>query len=197
MIKNSHKITDIGAIILAGGKSKRFGTDKALYPYKGKPLIRTVIEIVKKITDKIIIVTNSPKKMEFINYPKYKDLIPGSGSLGGIYTGLYYSNAKVNIVLPCDMPYVSAACIKFLIDNTNGNDITVPFHKNMLEPLCAIYSKKCLPFIKTQIETKDYQIFQFYDEVWTKQIQFSSDLSFYHNQLFYNINSMEDLLDIG
>ncbi|MBL7095620.1 molybdenum cofactor guanylyltransferase, partial [candidate division KSB1 bacterium] len=184
-------------IILAGGKSKRFGSDKALSIYQGKPLIQAVFQVAENLTNNIIIVTNSPEKMGFINYPKYKDLIQGTGSLGGIYTGLHYSNQNLNIVLPCDMPFISPECIRFLLENTNGNDITVPYHRNMLEPLCAVYSKKCLPFIKDQIDTGDYQIFQFYDKVKTKQLKFSIELPFYHENLFSNINTKSDLENIS
>ena len=197
MIQNMQKLEDIGAIILAGGKSKRFGSDKALSLFQGNPLIQAVIEVVENITNNIVIITNSPEKMDFINFPKFKDLIPGTGSLGGLYTGLHYSDQDLNIVLPCDMPFISTECIQFLFDNTNGNDITVPFHQNMLEPLSAIYSKKCLPFIKEQIHTGDYQIFQFYDKVKTKQLKFSIELPFYHENLFSNINTKSDLENIS
>ena len=193
MKQKPNKVTDLGAIILAGGKSRRFGTDKAFYPYRGKPLIQTVINVVNKVTDNIIIITNSPEKLNFVSYPKYKDLLPDCGSLGGIYTGLSFSNFKVNLVLACDMPFVSTECLNYLVQNTNGNDITVPYHNNMLEPLCAVYSKSCLPFIKAQLETKNYQIFQFYDKVETKEIHFNLEIPFYHHRLFFNINSKDDL----
>jgi len=196
MVNNTKNTKDLGVIVLAGGKSKRFGPDKAFYLFQNKPLIQAVVEVAENITNNIIIITNSPEKMDFITYPKYTDLIPGSGSLGGLYTGLHYSDFDLNIVLPCDMPFISQECIQFLIKNTDGNEITVPFHKNKFEPLCAVYSKKCLPFIKDQIETGDYQIFQFYDKVKTKQLDFSSKLPFYHEKLFSNINTKSDLENI-
>jgi molybdenum cofactor guanylyltransferase len=196
MVENTQKLKNVGAIILAGGNSKRFGVDKALYPFKGKPLVQIVIETIKNLTKKIIIITNSPDKLDFLNYKKYNDIIPGAGSLGGLYTGLYHSNHDLNIVLPCDMPFISQECIQFLVKNSNGYDITVPIHNNMFEPLCAIYSKTCLPYIKNQIESEDYQVFQFYDKVKTKQLVFSNKLPFYHKNLFLNINTKSDLENI-
>jgi len=196
MANNTLKTDDIGIIILAGGKSKRFGSDKALSVFQGKPLIQTVIEVAEKIASNIIIITNSPGKMDFIPYSKFTDLIPGTGSLGGLYTGLHYSGKDLNLVLPCDMPFISQDCIRFLIESTDGNDITVPFHQNKYEPLCAVYSKKCLPFIKDQIETGDFQIFQFYDKVKTKRLNFSNELPFYQKNLFLNINTKRDLENI-
>ena len=195
-VEKTQKVKNVGAIILAGGNSKRFGADKMLFNFRGKPLIQTVMETVKNLTKKIIIITNSPDKLDFLNYKKYNDIIPGVGSLGGLYTGLYHSNHDLNIVLPCDMPFISQECIQFLLKNSNGYDITVPYHNNMFEPLCAIYSKTCLPYIKNQIESGDYQVFQFYDKVKTKQLVFSNNLPFYHENLFLNINTKSDLENI-
>ncbi len=185
----------VGAVILAGGKSRRFGRDKALYPFRGRPLIANMVEVVEKITNDILIITNSPQSFDFLPYPKYRDLIPESGPLGGIYTGLYYSQNRLNIVLPCDMPFVTPACLRYLVENSNGYDVTVPYHNGLQEPLCAVYSRDCLPFIKTQIESKDYQVFQFYDKVKTQRLLFDSKLDFYHHRLFFNINSQKDLAE--
>ncbi len=197
MEKKELKKNEIGAIILAGGKSRRFGTDKALFPFQGKALIANVIEVVEKVTNDIIIITNSAQRLEFLPYPKYKDQIPNSGPLGGIYTGLIYARHQLNIVLPCDMPFISVECLKFLIENTNGNDITVPYHQNLLEPLCAVYSKKCLPIIRDYLDANNYQVFQFYDKVKTKRLLFDFNLPFYHNRLFFNINSQKDLTEVN
>jgi len=193
MFQNAELRKEIGAIILAGGKSRRFGTDKAVYSFQGKPLIENVIKIVERVTRNIFIISNSPEQMDFLNYPVFQDIIQGAGPLGGIYTGLIHSEFELNLVLPCDMPHISTDCLDFLISNTNGNDITVPLHKNRLEPLCAVYSRSCIPHIKDQIETKDVQVFQFYDKVDTLKINFSDDLPFYNDRLFSNINFKQDL----
>jgi len=184
---------DIGAIILAGGKSSRFGTDKALFPIHGVPLIQNVIDVVERVTSNIIIITNSIEKLKFLNYPLYEDIIPNAGPLGGIYTGLTHSSFELNLVLPCDMPHITPACLNYLIHSANGNDITVPYHNNMLEPLCAVYSKTCVDIIKKHLQSKNYQIFQFYKKVKTQKVHFHSDLPFYHQRLFSNINSKQDL----
>jgi len=186
----------IGAIILAGGKSSRFGTDKALFPIQGIPLIQHVISTVESITKDIIIITNTPGNFGFVEYPCYKDIFPNVGPLGGIYTGLMHTTRQSNLVLPCDMPFISPMCLKYLIENADGNDVTVPFLDKKLEPLCAIYSKKCLPLIEKQIHEKNYQIFQFYDKVNTKKISINAELPFYDRRIFSNINTRHDLLQM-
>ena len=85
---NKHLIEDITAVILAGGKSSRFGSNKALAEFKGIRLIERVTDILGKIFTKLIIITNSPVEYSYLNIPLYQDLIEGLGPIGGIYTGL-------------------------------------------------------------------------------------------------------------
>ncbi|NOZ62874.1 MAG: molybdenum cofactor guanylyltransferase [Calditrichaeota bacterium] len=182
-----------GAIILAGGKSSRFGSDKTLVDFQGAPLLLRVVNIVKNFTRDIVIVTNSPEKLTFLPYRKERDLIANCGPLGGIYTGLCHSNHEKNIVVPADMPFISAECIQYLLDQSEKADVTVPVHDNKYEPLCAIYSKSCIPIIKKQLESGDNQVFAFYDKVNTMKLNFGEELHFYHRHIFYNINSVRDL----
>jgi len=182
---------NFGAIILAGGKSRRFGSNKELCIIDGIPLIQKVIDVAKSITKNITIVSNKPENLNFISFPKYKDIIPNIGPLGGIYTGLVHSEMKLNLILACDIPNISTEFLIYLISNVVGNEITVPCHtNNMLEPLCAIYSKTCIPYIKSQIEVSEYQVVQIYDRVKTKKLPITPN---YSNQ-FFNINSKHDLL---
>ncbi len=190
------KKQDIGAIILAGGKSTRFGSDKTLITLHGVPLIQRAINIVKKITDEIIIVTNSPEKFSSLPYPKVKDLIRNRGPLGGIYTGLFYSKHEKNIVIPADMPFVTAECIEFLIASSRESDVTVPIRNGRYEPLCAVYSRSCLTEIKAQLVTGNNQVFAFYDRVKTIEVNFEDNSYFNTEHLFFNINSIQDMEQI-
>lgn len=193
MIHKTSKINNFGAIILAGGKSRRFGEDKVTYPLNGKPLIQNVIEVVEKVTENIIIVTNTPEKLNFLGYPKFADIFPNSGPMGGIYTGLTFSRSNYNLVLPSDMPYISVECFEYLIRNANGSDIIIPEHDNLLEPLCAIYAKSCLATIKKFLDRNEYHVFKLCEKIKTKKVEFGPELDFYHDRLFFNINEKTDL----
>lgn len=186
----------ITAIILAGGKSRRFGTDKALYPIAGVPLIQHAINRVKLVTDEIIIITDSLEKTRFLPHPCYTDLIENSGPLAGIYTGLMHSRSHYNLVLACDMPLVNTACLAYLIDHARGYDVTVPLYQQEYQPLCAIYAKTCIPVIAQQLAARQLQVFQFYPSVNTKTVPINQTLSFYHDRIFYNINTQQDFHEI-
>ena len=92
------------AIILAGGKSSRMGSDKGLVLLNGKPMISYIIEILKKMQIPIIIISNNENYKQF-GLPVFADIIKEKGPLGGIYTGLKNSKTESNIIVSCDVPF--------------------------------------------------------------------------------------------
>src|SRR6202008_2205785 len=98
--------TEITAIILAGGKSSRMKEDKGLVYFNGKMLVEHVIASAKKMTTRIIIITANPAYRQF-GYPCTEDEMKEKGPLGGIFTGLVHSSTKKNLVLGCDLPFLS------------------------------------------------------------------------------------------
>ncbi len=116
-MNSKEKIT---AIILSGGKSTRMGTEKGLTKLNGKFLIEHIVDVVKKVTDEIIIVANS-SDYDVFGYKVFSDINKNCGQMGGIYTGLYYSKTKKNIVLSCDIPFVSSEAVKYILDNSENN----------------------------------------------------------------------------
>src|SRR3989338_8769208 len=104
-------------VILAGGKNSRIGLNKAFLEIGGKRIIERTVEIYKKIFDNILIITNTPEDYQYLTESVilseaknlklkiYTDLIPHRGSLGGIYTGLYYSKSDYVFLLPVICPF--------------------------------------------------------------------------------------------
>ncbi|MGA1869189.1 MAG: molybdenum cofactor guanylyltransferase MobA [bacterium] len=184
----------ISGAILAGGYSKRFGSNKAFVEIKGKPLIERIIDIFIPIFDDIFIVSNSSEEYEFTGYPVVNDVLPIKGPLVGIYSALHASKYKYTFICACDMPFISPALIKYMIKKKEGYDIIVPgLKEGQLEPLHAIYSKSCIPFIKDKISIHEKKIISFYRDL-SVYILKKDEIIPYDPQLlsFYNINTDED-----
>ncbi|NLV69063.1 MAG: molybdenum cofactor guanylyltransferase, partial [Spirochaetes bacterium] len=113
----------ISGCIIAGGKSGRFGSDKSLHVFNGKPLVRHVYDAVHPVIDKIFIAANDPEKFAFMGLEVVPDIIPDLGPLGGIYTALETFELKRVFVLPCDMPYLSSELISFMCSIEHNFDI--------------------------------------------------------------------------
>ncbi len=191
-VKYSPEVT---AVILAGGKAKRMGgLNKALLEINGKSIIESEIKILDEIFSETIIITNSPQNFEFLGKPTYTDIIPDKGSLGGLYTGLKSAKNYYCFFVPCDMPFLNSGIIHLMLSSIDGHDIVIPRINDHVEPMHAIYSKKCLPFIEKLLVTGDLKIKHLFTLVDTYEIpenevrKFDPDLDF-----VINVNTPEDL----
>lgn len=185
---------NITAIILAGGKSSRMGTEKGLVVFSGKSLVQHVIDALKKITDSIIIITQYPSYEKF-GYPCYPDIYKEKGALGGIYTGLVNSSSQKNIVVGCDMPFLSQNVLNGLIENCDDVDVLLTMHKGKEEPLCSVYDKSCIPHFKKLIEAGQLKITDALMGLKTRMISFDKEEWFMGNE-FTNINTPGQLDDL-
>jgi molybdopterin-guanine dinucleotide biosynthesis protein A len=183
--------TEITAIILAGGKSTRMKNEKGLILFGKKTLVEHVIESLKKITNNIIIITQNPGYEKF-GYPCYADLFQDKGALGGIYSGLTYSTTQKNLVVGCDMPFLSEKLLSELINETGEEDVLLTEHMGKAEPLCSIFDKNCITHIRSLIEKNQLKITDALQNLITRVISFDNEEWFKGNE-FTNINSIEEL----
>lgn len=191
----TNKVT---GIILAGGKSSRFGKDKSFVLFNGKPLIEILIDKLSSLFEDLMIITNRPRLYEKYKIRTETDLIKDCGPLGGIYTGLSTSNTRHNFFVACDMPFINSELIKYMCKNAYGYDVVVPKINNRYESLFAIYSKTCLKFIKLMLDKKIFKISKFFPKVVVREISENEVLSFVLPQeIFMNINTPEDLVKIS
>lgn len=122
------------------------------------------------------------------------DIYPGKGSLGGIYTGLVASDSLYNIVVACDMPFLNQGLLRYMIEIADNFDLVIPRLGNTIEPLHAVYSKRCLAPIEHLLEQDDLQIFKFFPAVKVRYMEADEIDRFDPEHLsFFNINTEADL----
>jgi len=189
---------DISCIILAGGKSIRFGHDKILEKIGSTSLLEQVISRVDSFSKDIIIVTAKERSFaQLANYPKIKiasDIFPGQGSLGGIYTGLVKSDSFYNLVVAADMPFLNEKLLRYMIEVSDGFDFVLPHINNWFEPLHAIYSKNCIVPIKSILEQGKKVIVELFNYVKVRYVEAEEVDRFDPRRMsFFNINTREDL----
>jgi molybdopterin-guanine dinucleotide biosynthesis protein A len=188
---------NITGIILSGGKSIRMGENKAFIKIEGTPIINRIYALFKELFQEIIIVTDQKELFANFNSNIYSDLIPNKGVLGGLYTGIFFSNFHYSFCVACDMPFIKKSLVQYLIKNIKDEDVIVPRTKDGLQPLHAIYSKNCLDPIKRIIEQGKYKIIDFYNLVNVKIVEENDFLSLDpHRESFINMNTPEELLSV-
>lgn len=192
MMKNSYLAGGrLTAIILAGGKSSRMGEEKGLMYFNGKKLVEYVIAATTTVTDKIIIITANEAYRQF-GYPCIADELIDKGPLGGIYTGLIHSTTQKNLVLGCDMPFLSGQLLTALAGNSGTEEVLLTEHKGLAEPLCSVYDKSCMTHIRGLLEKNQLKITDALAGLKTRVISFDKEEWFIGNE-FANINTMEEL----
>jgi len=182
----------ITAIVLAGGKSSRMGTDKGLVEFEGHPLVTYVIHQLQKITSRIFIITQHGAYEQF-NLPCYPDIYAEKGPLAGIYTGLHYSQTDKNLVVGCDMPFLTTDLLTALVNAAGKEDALITEHKGKAEPLCSVYDKNCSDHFKALIEKDHLKITDALNGLTTRTISFDEEPWFKGNE-FANMNSLEELI---
>ena len=184
-------------IILAGGRNTRIGTNKAFLEINGARLIDRTITIFQGIFEEIIVVTNSPLSYLDQNVTIVTDIIENKGPLGGVYTGLFFTSSQHAFVCACDMPFLDGHFIKYMIEHCADYDVVVPYSGDGLQPLHAIYDKKCLPAMLNFLERDKLKIIDLYKGLKILTIKEDIIASFDSGRkMFLNINTHADLKHI-
>jgi len=163
----------ITGVILAGGKSSRFGRNKALEPFMGERLIDRSVRLIKEWCDPVFVVCQKPEEYFGVEANLVADIIPDQGPLMGLYTGLLFSPNEWIFLRAVDMPFLEGAFAELLIKRaTEGNaDVVVPLKGRHIdlplqyEPLCACYNVRCIPHIKRVIESGGGRVISFFSRV--------------------------------
>jgi len=184
-------------VILAGGLNSRFsGKNKAFIRVGHVLMLDAILSVFKTIFKNIILVAGDP--VEYLDWDLnvVTDILPVRSSLTGLHAGLTFASDPYVFVTACDTPFLKKKLIEQIIALIEpGADVIIPKTSNGFEPLCAVYSKKCLKPIEKNIMEQKIKISQFFNNVSVKQV--SEDMLRTHDpelSSFLNINTPDDLI---
>ena len=179
-------------IVLAGGRSSRFGSNKAIYDFQGKTMLKHSIDLLQPFCNKIIISGNK-EEYYLYNYPCIPDKYGEIGPIGGIVSCLEESKSENNIVVTCDMPLITEDLIARLLMNHQNGKITIfEDAQNKLYPFPIILEKQHIDPIKTLISNRHFKLKDILDGIGYTAIQLSKN----ETPLLANINTPDDLLKV-
>lgn len=159
-------------VILSGGLNKRFsGTNKALMQIGGKQILDRIYTVFSDIFEEIILVTNDPLKYVGWDLKIVTDIYPYRSSLTGIHAGIFHSTKTHSFITACDTPFLKKELVEAILSAVEPQlDIIIPETSIGLEPLCAVYSKRCQKPIENQLEKQEFKIDRFFSRVRIKMI---------------------------
>jgi len=136
---------DACAVVLAGGESRRFGSDKALAQFRGEPLIARVVRELRNVGfNQVAIAAKEPEKYAEVapGAELLRDVRPIQTPLAGLAAGLRASRYALVFACAADMPFAAdAALIDALTAAIAGHDAAVPHAGGSLQPLCGLWWK--------------------------------------------------------
>jgi molybdenum cofactor guanylyltransferase len=153
------------AFVLVGGRSSRMGQDKALLEFQGSTLAARIAECVRGVAGNVTLI-GPPDRYRDLGYTVIADRAANCGPLGGVYTALLASRAEWNLMIACDMPFVTAPLLEELFATAESGastvDCIVPVTaESALDPLCAVYHRRCARAAQQAIERNIFKMHDF------------------------------------
>jgi molybdenum cofactor guanylyltransferase len=179
---------NFSGVVLAGGKSRRFGSDKARFVYEGKAMMQWVLDSFGLASERFI-VANEP--YDEFNVPVYADVISSPTPLSGIHSALVHAKHDWVAVAACDMPYLTTGYWQTLQSYCHDTKAVVVESSFGLEPLAAFYHRNLIQAIEAALKQEQKAVHLFLQTI-DKTVLKAEALNLQSNT-FLNINQLEDV----
>ncbi|HEX7516565.1 MAG TPA: molybdenum cofactor guanylyltransferase [Chthoniobacterales bacterium] len=188
-----HSPLNISAVLLAGGESRRMGKDKATVLFRGKPLWKIQIELLRKLNPKEILVSARsdlswrPADLELI-----LDTPPSRGPLSGLAAALTSMETDHLLAVAIDLPFMTAEHLRHLCGLTTNGSGGVPLIEVNAEPLAAIYPKEARAVFRDALQSDNFSLQPIVRKLVTLNMLLEIPISGSAREFYRNINSPQD-----
>jgi len=187
-------VNRLSAFVLAGGKSRRMGRDKAFVAWGQETLLSNALKLAGGVTASLYIVGDMKK---FDSYGAVvEDVYRDRGPLGGIHAALSGSSAELNLMLAVDLPLVEPQFLHYMVSlaDESGATVTVPRAGNGWQPLCAVYRREFAAIAEESLLAGKNKIDPLFDAVKTRVLEEQELVQRgFSSAMFRNLNTPEEL----
>lgn len=189
------RFREVTGYVLAGGASRRMGTDKACLPLGGERLVDRQIRLLRAVCHTVAIIGPSAKFGD-TGIQVYEDAIPGQGPLGGIQAGLERARTEFSLFLGCDMPLMEARFLRYLCQQamtTTALATVPPPWTGGRYPLCIVLRRRALARVVACLESGQNQVGRFFLQVPRRPItkaEFAR--AGFSTRIFLNLNTPKE-----
>lgn len=184
------------AAILCGGLNTRMGgINKGFLQLERESFLTRLQKVLSPLVSEIILVAKGPDDYQGMGFKVVTDIYKARSSLAGVHAALVHAQNSHVFLTACDAPLLKTELVRYLLESTSREDeVVVPASDQYFEPLCAVYSKACLPVIETLLDENCLKISNVFSRISLKKISYQT-LEQYDPWLesFINVNSLEDL----
>jgi len=184
--------------VLAGGRSLRYGRNKALEVFRGERLVDRAVGALRKYCSPVFLVANDLAPYLDVGANLIRDIVSFQGPLGGVYTALLFSPNPWVAVRATDMPLFVPGMLEGMLRlSAGGVDVVVPRSGDKYEPLFALYHRRCIPAIADALEGPRRDVIGFFAKVRVKHFEEEEWRRLDPAGLsFRNVNTPEDWSDL-
>ncbi|MDR1623067.1 MAG: molybdopterin-guanine dinucleotide biosynthesis protein B [Synergistaceae bacterium] len=180
---------DTGAVVLAGGASRRMGRDKALLRLEGRTFLERIVGSLIDF-EEVLLSVGSSRRYEDVRLRSVEDEWH-CGPMGGLYSALKVCGSKWLLAVSCDVPLLTREFVQYLVSCVdNEHDAFVPVTRDgRVHPLCAVYSKGTVPVLEAHLAKGDYSVTLALEKMRVKYV--SLQCTPYADRLLRNVNTPE------
>jgi molybdenum cofactor guanylyltransferase len=185
---------DVSAFVLAGGRSRRMGTDKAFVVLDGRSLMDRALALAQAVDPGARIVGSREKFGRFGDV--VEDEFPDHGPLAGIHAALRVSPTDLNLMLAVDMPFVPVQFLQYLVGKARGGTatVTVPRAAGAWQPLCAVYRRHFAAIAQPALQASRNKIDPLFAQCEVEVLDESElNQAGFSTEIFRNLNTPEEL----
>lgn len=186
-------IDSVEAFILAGGKSRRMGTPKALLEVGGKPIIVRMVGALQEVFQQIAVVTNRSEEVAFLGLPVLPDIHPDHGPMGGLQAALAAALTDTIFLVSADLPFLTSAFIRALHAHHGESPITIPSSGGRLHPLCGFYERLLVSDVTRRVESEELSMRNLVENTRHRVVQQDELAGHELERVLFNVNTPEEL----
>ncbi len=192
-------VKDCSGVILAGGENSRMPVLKAFIKVDGQRIIERNLKVMKRLFNKLFIVTNQPAYYAYLGVPMLGDIYDLRGPMTGVFTALLNSPNPWVFITASDMPFLNKALIGYMASKRGRYDAVVPESpggtgRDQVEPLFAFYSRRLLVSMEKALNGGKNGLKDFLNNKRVHYIRISETEKFDPQaRSFVNLNTPEDI----
>lgn len=186
----------LSGIILAGGGSRRLGTDKAKLTFGGRTLLEIIVDKLSSVCQEIVVATgpHSAQDLAKLNLQVAEDNVPGAGPLAGVQAGLTATTTEFSLVVACDMPFLSRDLLEYMAGLPRRYQVLIPLAADGWHPLHAVYARSSLPTVEALLGQGIYSMEELRSRLRVQALS-EEELREHdpHGLSLFNLNNSQDL----
>ena len=145
-------VDPITGVVLAGGRSSRMGSDKALLTLRGRRLVDHAVDVLHACCDQVLVASGDDRRLDALDVRQVADAVSGAGPLGGILAGLEQARHPLVAVLAVDLPRASPDVFRLLARRGTASPVVAPRVDGRLQPLHAIWATASAPALRDLLD---------------------------------------------